>query len=489
MVVSLVSTVGLPYAIGGMLQSGMMQRLRPEENLIRFLIVLTVVVANHMMTYPWIQQIIPVDGIEQQLQQIIDIVLIASLVGASGFVSWKAFSWGISRGDELFSDDLYSTRKEIKSTAASLQEISAQLIEDRKNDADKIQDMTRRFADSLKLDETMSEFLQNAVKRHMEETHIPRVWRICTETQNTCIMENNKLLDHIEAKFQKIFENIPNYPPVPSLSSKEGDDAEDNDYNNADNAQKADQLSPKTTSLPQQEQSSPTPIIQKSKKILDMTSIDLLRYKPKHHKMSIVLYSLPLQNQNKSYLPSLSQISGMSGANKSDAKKRLQDLANMGLVSISTFEKSTRMGHKLAEKLDKLFNPVLENQREGGMESFYLIQEAKRHHLDNACYFEVLKQDITIEQPDAISIPILDNESFDVANSVAIEIESPQEIRAHPEQVKSNMTKNLEWFSKVEVWCYEDTQEKIQKILDSIDNPEYWNKITIMPVHPDGSPA
>ena len=402
-------------------------------------------------------------------------------------MSWKAFSWGISRGDELFSDDLYSTRKEIKSAAASLQEISAQLREDHKNDADKIQDMTRRFADSLKLDETMSEFLQNAVKRHMEDTHIPRVWKICTETQNTCIIENNKLLDQIETRFKEIFGNIPNYPPVPSLSSEEEDDAEDDD-NNVSDAQKVDQLSHQTNPLPQKEQSPTPPIIQKSKKILDMALIDLLRYKPKHHKMSIVLYNLFLQkNQDRSYLPSLSDIAGMSGVNKSDAKKRLQELANMGLVSISTSEKSTRMGHRLAEKLDKLFNPVLENQREGGMESFFLIQEAKRHHLDNACYFEVLKQDITIEQPDAISIPTLDNESFDVANSVAIEIESPQEIRAHPEQVKSNMTKNLEWFSKVEVWCYEDTQEKVQRILDSIDNPEFWNKVTIMPVHPDGS--
>ena len=490
--IPLVSTVGLPYAIGGMLQSGrMMQRIRPEESLIRFLTVLAVVLANNLVIYPWMQQIITIDGIGQQLQQIIDIILVATLVGVSGFVSWKAFTWGTSRGDELFSDDLYSTRKDIESTAASLQKVSAQLREDRKNDANKIQDMTRRFADSLKLDETMSEFLQKAVKLHMEETHIPRVWRICTETENTCITENNKLLDHIEVRFQEIFENIPNYPPVPSsLSKEEEDDAEDNDDNSADNAQKADQLPPKTTSLPRQEQSPPTPIIQKSKKILDMASIDLLRYKPKHHKMSIVLYNLLLQkNQDKSYLPSLSQISGLSGVNKADAKKRLQDLANMRLVSISHPEKSTKIEHSLAEKMQNLFNPVLENQREGGMESFYLIQEAKRHHLDNACYFEVLRQDITIEQPDAISIPMLDNESFDVANAVAIEIESPQEIRAHPEQVKANMTKNLEWFSKVEVWCYEDTQDKIQKILNSIENPEYWNKITIMPVHPDGSSA
>ena len=486
--IPLVSTVGLPYAIGGMLQSGMMQRLRSEETPIRFLAVLGIVVANSLVIFPWMQQIVIVDGVGQQLQQIIDIILVVMLVGVSGFVSWKAFSWGISRGDELFSNDLYSTRKDIESTAASLQEVSAQLREDHKNDASTIQDMTRRFADSLKLDETMGEFLQNAVKRHMEDTHIPRVWKICTETQNTCIIENNKLLDQIEARFQEIFENIPNYPPTPPAlpSTSSSDEITSTGDSSDENAQKDQLLHHQTNQPPLQEQS--PLIIQKSKKILDMTSIDLLRYKPKHHKMSIVLYNILLQNQDKSYLPSLSDVAGMSGVNKSDAKKRLQDLANVGLVSISMSEKSTRIGHSLAEKLEKLFNPVLENQREGGMESFFLIQQAKRHHLDNACYFEVLKQDITVEQPDAISIPILDNESFDVANAVAIEIESPQEIRAHPEQVKSNMTKSLKWFSKVEVWCYEDTQEKIQRILDSID-PEFGNKITIMPVHERSSPA
>ncbi len=482
--IPLVSTVGLPYAIGGMLQSGIMQRLRLEENPIRFLVVLAVVLTNNLMIFPWIHQIVTVDGMGQQQQQIIDIILVAILVGASGFVSWKAFSWGISRGDELFSNDLYSTRKDIESIAASLQEVSAQLREDHKNDANKIQDMTKRFADSLKLDDTMGEFLQNAVKRHMEDTHIPRVWRICTETQNTCIIENNKLLDQIEARFQEIFENIPNYPLV-SVTPSSSDEITSIDDSSDENAQK-DQLPDQINQSSQQKQS--PSMIQKSKKILDMASIDLLRYKPKHHKMSIVLYNLLRQNQDKSYLPSLSDVAGMSGVNKSDAKKRLQDLANMGLVSISLSEKSNRIGHRLSEKLEKLFNPVLENQREGGMESFFLIQKAKRHHLDNAYYFEVLKQDITIEQPDAISIPILDNESFDVVNAVAIEIESPQEIRAHPEQVKSNMTKSLQWFSKVEVWCYEDTQDKIQKILDSIDF-EYQNKITIMPVHEHSSSA
>ncbi|MGH1522542.1 MAG: hypothetical protein ACRBB2_09395, partial [Nitrosopumilus sp.] len=50
--IPLVSTVGLPYAIGGMLQSGMMQKIRQEENLIRFLAILGVVIANSLAIYP-----------------------------------------------------------------------------------------------------------------------------------------------------------------------------------------------------------------------------------------------------------------------------------------------------------------------------------------------------------------------------------------------------------------------------------------------------
>jgi DNA-binding transcriptional regulator GbsR (MarR family) len=220
-----------------------------------------------------------------------------------------------------------------------------------------------------------------------------------------------------------------------------------------------------------------------------MATANFSEYRPKSHKLCIVIHNLLKNRQttgNESYKPNLSEISGISGVNKSEVKIRLQTLANLGLVSMNKKESSTRMEFALSAKLDKLFNPILENQREGGMQSFFLIQHAKKYHLDNEDYFEVLRQDITIEQPDAISIPILDNESFDVLNSVAIEIESPQEIKSHPDQVKSNMTKSLEWFAKVEVWCYADTQDKLQKILDEIA-PQLVPRITIIPVHPDSS--
>jgi len=48
------------------------------------------------------------------------------------------------------------------------------------------------------------------------------------------------------------------------------------------------------------------------------------------------------------------------------------------------------------------------------------------------------------------------------------------------------MTKNLLWFAKIEVWCYVDTQDKIQDMIDTVEQDQR-HKITIMPVHKRGS--
>ena len=208
--------------------------------------------------------------------------------------------------------------------------------------------------------------------------------------------------------------------------------------------------------------------------------------------MCIVIHNLLKNRQNTliqsavPYRPNLSEISGMSGVNKADVKSRLQELANLGLITMQ--KGPSRIEFGFSKKLDLLFNPVLENQREGGMESFYLIQQAKDHYLNNGSYFEVLQQDIAIEQPDAIAVPLLDNESFNIAVAESIEIETPQEVRSHPEQVRSNMVKNLQWFSSVKIWCYEESKDAILKISESLDLEQRLH-LQIMSVHRDGSLA
>ena len=468
-IIAVVTTIGLPFAIGGSMQSGKMQRFRTEENAVRFLTLLGIAVFDGIVIFPLVK-------IDAQ----IDTILVVGLVGICFLVSWKMFSNGTDRGTTLFSLDLNSISEKLSQTITHLKEETASIKSDHKNDAQSIQDTINSFAERLELDKKIQDYAQNSARQVIED-RIPQIYRYCDETLDMCKNDNEEIAD-------KVAERV-----VEMLEEKRRDDDNDNedDINRTiqDNEESQTDNIDKTnneetyTALPV----GPT-VTQKSQKILHMVSADFSEYRPKSHKLCIVINNLLKNRQtigSESYRPNLSEISGLSGVNKSQVKLRLQNLANQGLVTMSKGE-SSRIEFELSSSLDKLFNPLLENQREGGMESFFLIQQAKKHHLDNEDYFEMLKQDITIEQPDAIAIPILDNESFDVLNSVAIEIESPQEIRSHPEQVKSNMTKNLQWFSRVEMWCYDDTQDKLQDILDGIDM-QHRDRITIMPVHKDGS--
>ena len=463
LIVAIVTTVGLPHAIGGSLQSGKMQRFRSEENAVRFFTILGIAVFDGVVILPLVQ-------IDAQ----IDWILVVGLVSVCSLVSWMMFSKGTERGTDLFSLDLNSISEQLSHVITHLKEESTSIKNDHKNDVQSIQNNMSIFAEKLELDKKIQDYTKNSVKQGIEE-EIPRIYRYCNETLDMCKTDNEEIVDRVVVRVAELLEE----------KRKENDEinstTQDNEKLQTDDI---DKINSEETSV----LSSVPTDTQKSQKILHMASANFSEYRPKSHKLCIVIHNLLKNRQtigNESYRPNLSEISGLSGVNKSQVKIRLQALANQGLVTMNKGEQS-RIEFELSPKLHKLFNPVLENQREGGMESFFLIQQAKRYHLDNEDYFEVLKQDITIEQPDAISIPILDNDSFDVLNGVAIEIESPQEIMSHPQQVKSNMTKSLQWFSRVEMWCYDDTQDKMQDILEEID-PQLIPKITIMPVRQDGS--
>ena len=469
LIVAVVTTVGLPYAIGGSLQSGKMQRFRPEENTVRFLIILGIAVFDGIVILPLVQ-------IDVQ----IDAIVVLGLVGICFLVSWRMFSKGTERGTDLFSFEMNSMSEQLSQIITHLKEETASIKNDHKDDAQSIQNHMSSFVQKLELDKKIQDYARDSAKQEVDE-RIPQVYRYCNETLDMCKSDNEEIADKVVERITELLEEKreeeKNNDDINSVI-QDNKESHTKDIDDKINSEEIPTLS-----------SGPTDT-QKSQKILHMASANFSEYRPKSHKLCIVIHNLLKNRQtigNESYRPNLSEISGLSGVNKSQVKQRLQTLANQGLVTMNKGELS-RIEFELSPNLDKLFNPVLENQREGGMESFFLIQQAKKHHLDNEDYFEVLRQDITIKQPDCISIPILDNDSFDVLNSVAIEIESPQEIRSHPQQVKSNMTKSLEWFSRVEMWCYVDTQDKIQEILEEID-PHQRNRITIMPVRQDGSLA
>jgi len=476
LIVAIVTTVGLPHAIGGSLQSGKMQRFRAEENAVRFFTILGIAIFDGVMILPLVQ-------IDAQ----IDAIVVLGLVGVCFLVSWKMFSKGTERGTDLFRLDLNSMSETLSQTITHLKEETASVKNDHKDDAQSIENHMSSFAKKLELDKKIQDYARYSAKQEVDE-HIPQIYGYCNETLDMCKNDHeeivDKIVEHITELLDEKRKKEEDYNDDNTNSTIQ-DKEEESHTKDIDDKINSEEISATTTTTT----SGPTDT-QKSQKMLHMASANFSEYMPKSHKLCIVMYNLLKNRQtmgNESYRPNLSEISGLSGVNKSQVKLRLQALANQGLVTMNK-GKQSRIEFELSPKLHKLFNPVLENQREGGMESFFLIQQAKRYHLDNEDYFEVLKQDITIEQPDAISIPILDNDSFDVLNSVAIEIESPQEIRSHPQQVKSNMTKSLQWFSRVEMWCYTDTKDNLQHILDEIDS-QLIPRITIMPVHQDGSLA
>ncbi len=464
LMVAFTTAFGLPYGVAGSLQSGKMQHLRSEENAIRYVAVLVVAVFGVVAIWPLVHHL------EVPLNTIIAVVV----SGICSILSWKMFSKGIKRGEELFGYDLKTTFEAISGALQSLTDASAELRAEHKEDSKTIRNAVEDLVQKLSLDQKIQDFASKAAQKEAEwavNDHISRIYDYGKELLAKITQSNKDLVSKVEELLAQ---------------NKKQDDTSSGKL-----------LSSATieTAAPVQVQPQPSSM-QKSQKVLGMLSMDFSRYKPKAHKLCIAIYGLLKNRQNtlssqpeqQQYRPNLSEISGISGVNKTDVKSRLQELVNLGLV-IMQKGRSSRIEFGFSEKLDRIFNPVLKNQREGGMESFYLIQRAKHRYLDQEHYFETLRQDISIEQPDAIAVPILDNESFSVTSSVAIEVETPQEVRAHPEQVKSNMVKNMEWFSRIQVWCYAESRDAIQKILDSLEIEQKDIKIDIMSVQNDGTQA
>jgi len=459
------TTVGLPYAVASSLQSGKLQLYRAEESMVRYVLMLVISVIDAATI--WILLF--------SYDVPMTIILSMALTGICSFVSWIMFSKGIMRGENLCQYNLHHVFEKINETLQTLSDAGSKIIQNHQDNAqnlqDNIQNLGQKLAQKLDVDEKIQNFVDESVQKEVE-WHVSSIYEAEEKILEKIEKHNNELVD----KLYDLLERKIDIKKEIGTSSKFEDDT------NSTKKLELDVMGYYSTTLSES---------QKSQKILGMINIDMSQYRPKAHKLCIAIHNL-LKNRRSNntnpdgqpYRPNLSEISGISGVNKGDVKSRLQELANFGMV---TMQKGTsRIEFGLSDILNRIFNPVLENQREGGMESFYLIQKAKDHYLAHQCYFETLKQDISIEQPDAIAIPHLDNESFNILKAMAIEIETPQEIRSHPEQVKTNMIKNLDTFCTVEIWCYHESADALQNIKANL-GVEQRLQIKIMPVHKDGS--
>ena len=174
-----------------------------------------------------------------------------------------------------------------------------------------------------------------------------------------CKNDNEEIADKVVERITELLDE----------KRKEENDNDDINSTTQDNKEsQTDNIDGKTNSeeTPIAISSGPTDT-QKSQKILHMTSANFSEYRPKSHKLCIVIHNLLKNRQtmgNESYRPNLSEISGLSGVNKSQVKMRLQALANQGLVTMSKGELS-RIEFELSPNLDKLFNPVLGESKRG----------------------------------------------------------------------------------------------------------------------------
>ena len=191
---AIVTTVGLPHAIGGSLQSGKMQRFRSEENAVRFFTILGIAVLDGVVILPLVQ-------IDAQ----IDAIVVLGLVGVCFLVSWMMFSKGTERGTDLFSLDLNSMSETLSQTITHLKEETALIKNDHKDDAQSIENHMSSFAKKLELDKKIQDYAKDSVKQKVDE-HIQQIYGYCNETLDMCKKDNEEIADKVVERITELLE-------------------------------------------------------------------------------------------------------------------------------------------------------------------------------------------------------------------------------------------------------------------------------------------
>jgi hypothetical protein len=207
------------------------------------------------------------------------------------------------------------------------------------------------------------------------------------------------------------------------------------------------------------------------------------RYRPVYHRILLAIREI----DSKGGTPTISNISSITGINRKELKVFLQDMGHEGFVRTKVEGKSVI--YLLPEKsfLKEMFWPVLRSQREGGEIASQLLLKARDHYLSEGWLFIPLKQIPGASMPDAIAIPPLGKrarEGWDFTNAVAVEVETPDEIRAHPDQVLLNIVKNFaRGLRNVEIRCTEDSMDKVTDLYAGRIPDELKWRVTVSGAH------
>lgn len=202
-----------------------------------------------------------------------------------------------------------------------------------------------------------------------------------------------------------------------------------------------------------------------SREVLALLPVKISRldYQPIHHRILSEILDLTADNVK----PTVSAISSRTHINKQELKTLLQEMINNGFIRTEVEGKAVFYFPVKSEFVKILHQPVFKTRREGGEIAFELLKRARDDWRDSHrdSLFITLRQLSNKDMPDAIIVPPLlkgGREGWSFFDAIAIEIETPEEIRAHPEQVLYNMVKNFAiGFKKVQFYCSIDSFDKL----------------------------
>ena len=255
LIAALTSTFGLSYAIAGSINAGKLQRLRNEENTIRYLVMLTASMFDVMAVWPFIQ-------IESPLNTLI----VVTIAGIGAVASWKMFSSGSSRGEILFGYDLRDILDRASNTLNSLVETGIEIKNDHNQNLIQIHESIAQITNKLELDQKIKDFArdsakteaENTVNKHIEEIQDYGLELLYKMNETYCVLS-----DKLSEMFLELKDNLGTSPNLDEQHSEPKQD------DNVVSEYVKDQIIAGSS------------VIGQSQKILRMISLDLSQYSQK----------------------------------------------------------------------------------------------------------------------------------------------------------------------------------------------------------------
>ncbi len=105
-------------------------------------------------------------------------------------------------------------------------------------------------------------------------------------------------------------------------------------------------------------------------------------------------------------------------------------------------------------------------------EGLRIARKAMLYYLKHNYYVVPVLLEGPEPRPDLVAIPLKEGYQLDLDNAIAVEIESPQEVQAHPDQVLRNLTKeSTKHFKEIHVWTSKEVSDKLKEIVAGTEKP------------------